>query len=280
MNNSSNTHRISFLDSPTFIGLALALAAVPLYLSLNKLNFEETDLRNFQNFIEWFGVPYALVLAAVLVNAWQQFETVERDFDREADAMSTLFQTSLLLDTQKERKKAVSTLKTQIKASIVRYVEHIVNNYETEAHNSDLRKQGDEILRGIRSEIAQVINFKQELLARELLRILNEAQDIRGDRISDSKQRIKKHLWSLSLISSFVWLFPFYALHFRVPEYSAGFVEIFSFVTSLLLGPGLIIGVTFVVVTMLYIIRDLNEPLSGVWALELDSWNDLEEQLK
>jgi hypothetical protein len=276
-----NTSRSSsILDNPTFIAAAIALAAVPLSLSLSQLEFEADIRTNFQNFIEWFGVPYALVLAAVLVNAWQQFETVERDFDKEADALATLFETSLLLDDRDGRLRQVTGLKAQIKEQIVKYVEHVSKNYRDEPFKKPLRKEGDRILTAIRLLIPQVIQLRQELLARELLRLLNEAQDLRGDRIAESKQRIKKQLSMLSLIASIVWLFPFYALHFRIADFPPTLLDRLNYVMAVLLGPGLIVGVTFVVVSMLFIIRDLNDPFTGSWALELDSWTSLQEELE
>jgi hypothetical protein len=278
---TDNAPRSSLIfDSPTLIAAAIALAAIPLYLALSQLEFEDDILQNFQNFIEWFGVPYALVLAAVLVNAWQQFETVERDFDKEADALATLFETSLLLDDRDGRLRQVAELKASIKDQIRRYVRHVIVNYQRETSNDASRKQGNEILTGIRSLIAQAIQLRQELLARELLRLLNEAQDLRGDRIAESKQRIKKQLSTLSLIASIVWLLPFYALHFRIADFPPTFIERLSYVMALLLGPGLIVGVTFVVVSMLFIIRDLNDPFTGSWMLELDSWISLQEELE
>jgi hypothetical protein len=85
---------LGLIDNPITKSLAFALWAIPIYFYLlpffGGLKLTSSDYNNITQFIEWFGVPYGLLLALVLVNVWTQFDTVDRSFDREVDAIVNL----------------------------------------------------------------------------------------------------------------------------------------------------------------------------------------------
>ncbi|MEE4311165.1 MAG: DUF4239 domain-containing protein [candidate division KSB1 bacterium] len=248
-----------FWDKPLIIGLSGALLSILVYYGSMVLHDDlGRDMEVIQNFIEWFGVPYGLLIALVLVNVWAQYDIVDREFDREADAFAMMFHTVFLIQTAD---KKLLKYKNEVMEMIGEYVKHVLSTHKVEHNNPDVKKKGDNYLLKIRDTIGEIINFeKHGFLESELLGKLFEVMDVRGDRISHSLQRMPKTVWFLSLLSSIIWLIPFYGLHFE--NTWVGFV--------------LISGVTFIVVSFLAIIRDLDDPFSGTWGICLDSWEELE----
>ncbi|HJZ06101.1 MAG TPA: hypothetical protein VJ327_09705 [Patescibacteria group bacterium] len=223
------------------------------------LNVTSNDYGNVQQFIEWFGVPYGLLLALVLVNVWTQHDTTDRAFDREADAILALYNTFCLIEDRRLEKSAATEIK--------KYIEHVRRFYteEYKENQNRLREVGDDLLNDIRKLIGKLIKRrKDKVITAELLRLVNELIDDRGDRLSYSKQRMPKPVLSLAIISSILWLAPFFVLKFE----------------SFLVGAFFLGGVTFVVVSILLIVYDLDFPFTGMWVIELDTWEDLLNKIK
>lgn len=260
---------VSFIDNPIAESAALALALIAafyyfIYPKLPTLGFNEADLINFGNFIEWFGVPYGLLLAYVLVNVWTQYETTKREFDREADGILSLYNTCLVI-TDKPTQKLVNMI-------LYYYVGHTKKCYAQEFAQDDdgkgntLRFIGGKRLNWIRRIIGNLVVHKteNEVLTTELFRLINKIIDDRGDRIAFSRQRLPGPVLLLSFIASFLWAMPFFSLSFSNP-----------FIQFLYLG-----GVTFVITSLLLIIVDLNDPFNGSWQIRNDSWEKLYIEIK
>ncbi len=255
---------IDLIDNPIAIGFALALSIIPIYYYfilpfLSRLGLRDDDYKNIQQLIEWFGVPYALLLALVLVNVWKQFDETDRAFDREADAILALYNTFLLVSNKR--------LEKDVATNMIGYIKHVKDYYseECEDKKSHYRNIGDEFLNQIRKLIGDLIKKRgNKVLTAELLRLVNELIDDRGDRLAYSKQRMPKPVLFLSLIASFLWLAPFFVLKF-----SDFFVGIF-----------LVAGVTLVVVSIILIVWDLDNPFGGTWVIHLDSWEELLNKIK
>lgn len=100
-----------------------------------------------------------------------------------------------------------------------------------------------------------------EFLVPELFERLKEITDIRGDRISLASQRLFDSLRIVALITSILFVIPFY---FAVFTSKTGVLDII-----------LIIGVTLLVIFIYMIIEDLDEPFHGTWKVSDDSWKNL-----
>jgi hypothetical protein len=253
---------INLLDNSLTHGIAVALTIVAFYLFLfpflPKIALTESDLTTIGNFIEWFGVPYGLLLALVLVNVWTEFESTDRAFDREVDTIYALYNTFLLIADAKTKKYVYLCLYC--------YIEHVIANCKVEPKVQALKLRGDKLLNHIRKLTGRLVVQKKEyeVLTTELLRLVNKLIDFRGDRLSFSKQRMPKPVLYLSFISSALWLVPFFALSFGVP-----FVRI-----------PYLVGVIFVIVSLLLIVMDLDEPFNGTWHINLDTWNEMLGKIK
>lgn len=285
-----------FINHPFLIGLLFSLYVVVIryYIFPKYQGILLADNQLIQSFIEWFGVAYGLFIALVLVTVWSQYDTVEREFDREADAIFMLYQAVKQVGPQRyndvaEEKSLYSILKGKINKKhtkspvdkekdasrvlelketiIVRikdYITHVINNYLHEWRNRLMRDQGDLILEEIRNTIGELIHTdEREPITSELIKEFNEVVDLRGDRITHSKQRIPKPVWSISLASSILWLIPFYGLNFSVDAIAVTLVG----------------GVTAIVVAILVIIKDLDDPFDGTWRIDANEWEFLKEKI-
>ncbi|MFN8385998.1 MAG: hypothetical protein U0V48_04580 [Anaerolineales bacterium] len=259
-----NKYAISLVDNAITKSIAFVVWSIPLYFYLSPyFSFlqspNNTDYENIKQFIEWFGVPYGLLLALVMVNAWTQFETVKREFDREADTIWSFYDTVDLVTNQSE----TDILKKKIKD----YVDLVIKHFEEETVESESgwRRDGYKILDDIRRSVGKLIEDKQsDVITSELLALVNQVVAARGNRLDSSRERIPSPILWISIIASFLWLVPFYLLRFE----DAG------------LGMFFVGGVTFVVVSILLIIVDLNNPIDeGTWSVNLDSWNALKSRL-
>jgi len=219
------------------------------------------------NFIEWFGVLYGFLLPLIMVRAWEQFDSIDREFDREADTIKILFE-----DIQLFRKEEI-VLKTNILGSLHSYVSHVIENYAKEAETDSLeRGKGDSLLKEIRTEYydliqSGVIERKEgEILTTEILHQLNEAIDVRGDRISLSNQRLFESLRIVSLLASIIFAIPFYFVEFHQ--------EAFGFLDSILA-----FSVVFMIIFILTTIEELDDPFTGNLRININPWINLRNEI-
>ena len=167
----SNIYRriIGVIDNPITVSLSFAGITIPIYYYilvpfLLWLNVSSNDYGNVQQFIEWFGVPYGLLLALVLVNVWTQHDTTDRAFDRESDAILALYNTFRLIEDPRLEKSAATKIK--------KYIEHVRRFYikEYKENQNRLREVGDNLLNDIRKLIGKLIKRKKDkVITAELL---------------------------------------------------------------------------------------------------------------
>lgn len=251
----------SFLIAISFSPWLIILYVI---ISTYAKNITSNDLLIIQSFIEWFGTAYSLFLALVLVNVWNQFNTIDREFDREVDALTTLYQTANYAQTlNNNRENDLIKIRNSLFEEIEKYLRHVIINYQNEHIIIQQRRKGEEILENIGSSISSLSSegIIIDPLCTELFRSLNEARDGRGDRISYSKQHIPQTVWLVAIISSLVWLLPFFALN----------------IENLFVKGFLVSGVAFVIVIFLIIIYDFDGPFDGTWKVSIDSWKDFLE---
>lgn len=236
---------------------------VPLNLGQTYQAFMTTDdIELNKSFVEWFGVLYSFLLPLILVKAWEQFEALERDFDREADSLKVFVEDVMLLPSSFKQKKK------NIILAAVEYTKHIQENYIEEGiRKSDAKKKGDDILNKLKKEMSSFFTNASaskniSSLISQVLSQLNTIIDVRGDRISNSKQRLFPGLRFVAVLASYVWLIPFYFLNYKLGLY----------------GDGLVFAVTALIVFVLHTIEDLDEPFYKKWKLDIDHWKDLEDE--
>jgi hypothetical protein len=227
-------------------------------------NFATPDDRAFSlGFVEWFGVFYGFFLPLLLVRAWEQLDRADREFDREADAIKVLLEDILLLED-----KDFLDFKLSMACRLHLYCRHVWKRYRFEhlPESAYLKKHGDNLIQGIRIGYKNLIYRgggeranQLEPMTTELLERLNEAIDTRGDRISIFRQRLYESLRILAVVTSAVWLIPFYFLSFEVGIF----------------GSLLKLGVTVLIILVLSIIDDLDQPFEGFWTVNTSTWEEV-----
>jgi len=228
----------------------------------------EQDKSFSQGFVEWFGVFYSFLLPLLLVRAWEQLDNADREFDREADAIKVLLEDIMLLDD-----KNFLAFKFTMVRRLYIYTRHVLKRHTVEhlKQHMSLKTHGDNLLQGIRAGYKKLIYrgggkkaSQLEPVTTELLERLNEAIDVRGDRIAIFGQRLFESLRIIATLTSVIWLIPFYFLPFQ----------------SGILGVFLKLSVTFLIIFVLTVIDDLDGPFTGYWTITIDSWRDVEKETK
>ncbi|HLP81679.1 MAG TPA: DUF4239 domain-containing protein [Nitrosomonas sp.] len=240
------------------------------------------DKQLAREFIEWFGVLYGFLLPQILVRVWEQFDEIDNLFDSEADAIKILAEDLALMLSD------FSETRTKILKKLKQYAEHVCEHHADEskfatptAEGESKKDIGANYLKEIRNLYREIIHptgsqFEVHPLISELLRELNSIIDLRGDRISRSSERLYESLRLLSIITSIIWLIPFYYLYYT--DNAGGNLPLGLF------GWLLVIAVTFLVIIILTIIDDLDNPFDGYWKINISSWEklirDIDEMLK
>lgn len=236
------------------------LIAYP-WLTSHTVNLTTNDQDVVRGFIEWFGTAYSFFLALAVVNVWQQFDTVDQEFDRELDAIATLLQTVRFTKvSNRENQGKLSGFKISVKREIKEYLSHVIDNHELEQRIFEHQRNGDRILERIGERISTLTSGEvvPEPFINELFKSLNEAIDVRGDRISHSKPYTPVVVQVVSIAASVIWLLSFMAL----------------VIYNMWLAIFLIGGVAFVIIMVLVIFFDLSEPFGGIWQIHLDGWKE------
>jgi len=229
-----------------------------------------------REFVEWFGVLYGFLLPQILVRVWEQFDEIDNVFDSEADAIKILAEDMSLLRVE------FSGTRTEILEKLHAYSKHVLDHHTEEIKLAELTKENEEesksdlgakYLKEIRDKYKDIIHqsdpAKPEVssLISELLHGLNTIIDLRGDRISLSSERLYESLKLLAIITSIVWLVPFYFLYYT--DNFGGNLSLGIF------GWLLVVAVTFLVIMILTVIDDLDNPFDGYWTVNINSWKKL-----
>jgi len=247
------------------------------------------------SFIEWFGVLYGILLPLILVRVWEQLDEIDREFDREADVVRIFYEDLSFLQDNNDgvRKEIVYLLRSYVRHVTKRYHLEVKvplekrkypDNYlhrigfrsrnsamELKTTSDSVRKIGDNILIEIRKQFHKLFNSDEmktpdaEFVIKELFQKLNEIVDIRGDRISIASQRLFETLRNVALITSLMFLAPFYVV---------GYSEKTGVLDNLL-----ILGLTLLVVFMYMIIEDFDEPFGGTWKIDDESWRLVRQEM-
>lgn len=246
---------------------------IPLAVFVTKLLTINTKVDNafVYKFIDWFSVIYAVLISLILLRVWTRRDEIEREFDREVDAIKNFFET--LTDLPKKNMRN----NREIINILHEYVLHVLQNFHYEIKTVDRIHnmkdnpitKGNDFLKKIREKCKDILNDhasndREIFLGSEILQLLNVIVDIRGDRISLSSQKLFWNIRLIMLIISIVFLIPFHLLEF---------VPITSPVNIL------IIGITLLVIFIYLVIDDLDNLFEGTTRITIDEWKQLREYI-
>ncbi len=248
----------AWVDGPQKTGIFITLA----------------DKKFIINFVEWFGVIYGFIWSTIVVKVWEQFEELNSTFDREVDAIQLLVEDLGLLNSGDNtfRSTALPLLQT--------YVQNVRKLMKKEISIKVEETPGNEILTGIRTALRELFHpgtdtaKENDVLLSDILAQLNTIVDNRSDRISLLTQSTFESLKFISIVTSIVWLAPFYFLDYT--DYLTK--PIFNMQLGIF-GWLLVIAVTFLVIIIMSIMDDLNTPFDGYWIVDGESWKKLDVRI-
>lgn len=110
-----------------------------------------------------------------------------------------------------------------------------------------------------------VKSVQQPILTKELIRCFDEAADTRGDRDAIAKERIPSVLWFMMVFTSMIWLTSFFWLAFKDVHLGVAVFMLFS--TSV------------TVIGLLFIAKDIDNPISGMWKISFNAFRDACEEI-
>ncbi|RMG25357.1 MAG: DUF4239 domain-containing protein [Methanobacteriota archaeon] len=192
---------------PRFKTIAFYALIIGLYVLLlsfaDRLAIDSTDREVIGNTLEWFGVPYGVLLALVVVEAWRWNNLVTNEIDREADALVSMLKTARYI----HNRKFLSTIARKLRD----YAQAVLDS-GNQNENRITRITGllDDIHREVGTFIAGPSG--STILKGEMLRYVNEALDIRGDRLAHLEEKMHPALWFLLLFTSIAWTIGFFSL--------------------------------------------------------------------
>jgi hypothetical protein len=238
--------------SATAIVLIISLFVWLFLLTRGEL-FNEHDTNIIGNFIEWFGVLYGVLLALVVVEVWQKFSVLNKEIDREADALVLLLKNVRFLKDKMKIK--------QIGQCVLEYANLILDTSKSYSFNNpQVAKKFDEI----HNEVGDILKIDScpLPLSIQIIYHINEAIDIRGDWIAHAKERMPVALRVLIFLTSIIWVLGFFGLNIESDT-----------LALMLCGTA-----TFTVSTILFIIIDLDDPKGGVWGAQFESFEVLKNE--
>jgi len=238
------------------LAVVLLISFFVIFFLISRIKvIPQNDADIIGNFIEWFGVLYGVLLALVVVEVWQRYSLINNEIDREADALILLLKTTRYVQ---DKKKVLSIAKLIYDYSRIMLRANHPKQYSNQKVNNKL----DEIHR----EIGSVLQDSRIPLpfSLEMMRYINDAIDIRGDWMSLLRERMPKGIWVLLLLTSVWWVLGFFGLN--IENLAIAFI---------------LCGVaTFTVSAIIFIVNDLDDPISGLWKTRFESFNILRTEAR
>jgi cytochrome c556 len=251
----------TLLAAVLFTGAWAAVAVVGFRIALRYRPQDRQEANNdtYGVYFSMVGLLYAILLAFVVVVAWEQFNAAEESTHTEVTRLSNLF---------RDAEPLPSTDKERIQQALAVYVQNVIDReYDAMADGQsdgptttayeniwnrfyDTRVEGD----------GPAATFYDSAIGR-----LNELGEARRLRILSSQSTIPLPLWILLVgggLFTIAWLFPFYMADTRVQTVAIGTVGAFT---------------GFV----LFLVYALQHPFAGDIAIDpavyqslLDGWQD------
>ncbi len=208
-------------------------------------------------FSDAIGVVFALILAFVAVAIWQNYDKIDDDVSKEANALHNMYRN---LEAYPE------PISTQSKLLIRQYVQVVITDEWPKLANARQDEKAHRLLNRIKSLILTFTpqNYGELVLHQETVRQLSEYSGLRHDRINGGKPNLTPPIW-LTLIGGTV-LYLLYLCFFDLPDGKHHAVMIGSLAAFL--------GLVY------YLLIIYNYPFTEPGAVSSDAFKDLMEYWK
>ena len=158
------------------------------------------------------GTIYAVLLAFMVVVSWQNFDVTTRNIEREANYIGDLYRDSEAFAPE---------FKTKVRASLDKYVDAIVNEEWPLLAKGERSMHVQDISTGIWQLYSSYRpgNDTEKIFFEESVRRLNDAGELRRQRILDAQSGIPLALWLVLITGGFVTIF--YTCFFGTENFGA-----------------------------------------------------------
>ena len=217
----------TLLAAILFTGAWAAFAVIGFRIALRYRPQDRQEAHNdtYSVYFGMVGLLYAILLAFVVVVAWEQFNSAEESTHTEVTRLSNLF---------RDAEPLPATDRVRIQDALVVYVQNVIDReYDAMAEGvSDLQTEEayEAIWNGFYSTQVEgdgpAATFYDSAVGR-----LNELGEARRLRILSSQSTIPLPLWVLLVgggLFTLAWLFPFYMADTRVQTVAIGTVGAFT----------------------------------------------------
>ena len=249
------------LAGVVFVGAWAAVATLGFRIALRYRPRVQDDAHNDVHavYFNMVGLLYAILLAFVVVVAWEQFNAADESTSTEVTRLSNLFRDAQPLPDDD---------RARIQAALRTYVENVIDREYDAMADGNPDEQTAQAYQAIwnqyyrtKVEDEPAATFFEAAVGR-----LNELGEARRRRVASSQAKIPAPLWILLIgggLFTIAWLFPFRMADTRVQTWALGTVGAFT---------------GFV----LFLIYALQHPFAGDIAIDpsvyqglLDQWREI-----
>lgn len=209
-----------------------------------------TDLGGISVFASIFGTLFGILTAFIVVEVWNQYNKTSQLIDDEANGLEKLFRLTLFFRN--------TGFTTKVKDAIFNYIQNIIeDNFTLLSEGSRSAKNG--ILFREISNILNKVKFNDDhdnVVFSHIISAYDDLSTIRTNRISQSIARLP------SLLKIFLYVCIIIALNTVV---FLPFQSLFLYLVSLS-------SISFVLIMVLSVIEDLDNPFIGAWNLDTEPY--------
>ena len=216
----------TILAAILFTGAWAAFAVIGFRIALLYRPQDRQEAHNdtYSVYFGMVGLLYAILLAFVVVVAWEQFNSAEESTHTEVTRLSNLF---------RDAEPLPATDKERIQQALAVYVQNIIDREYDAMADGESDKPTEEAYEAIwtgfystQVEDGPAATFYDTAVGR-----LNELGEARRLRVLSSQSTIPLPLWVLLIgggLFTIAWLFPFYMGDTRVQTVALGTVGAFT----------------------------------------------------
>lgn len=219
--------------------------------------FLQNDVSAVGGYLTVIGTHYSILTAFIIFVVWEQFNKISDLTDKEAKKLSELtVYISYLNDPNIEQ---------QIKMKIKDYAQSVIDYEWKDLYHGYINKHSKENFRHILSTIKEIKfnDSKDPVAFQSIIKTYEDISDIRQERLVTSTQRMPVPLRILLYLVSFSVIAGFFLLYIEN--------DIIAIIVTAL--------TTTIVVLVIEVINDLDDPFTGIWAIHPTPFKELIAQM-
>jgi len=221
----------------------ISMAATFAVASVLNTSAYMADVGSLGAFVTAFGTLYGIITAFIVVEVWSEFNKISELIDREAIGLERLFRLTLYFRDPKLTKR--------MKDAIAGYANIIIKSKFKNLAQNERNVESGKAFRKIAALIRDV-KFDDDhdsIVFNSVVEQYGRVSETRTERLNKSLARLPPFLDAFLYVSSFFML-----LFFVIMPY-----------TNIAYGLVMVGTLTFLIVTVIQLIRDLDNPFAGYW---------------